>query len=395
VSTDRIFDEESRAGRRGELRGAHRHIKPNRKPKRPRKKDWWDAVDDEFGPRTQRVMRRGEQERRAMVEAQASATLESVDEDAVQTTWEDEAAAGEMGLVLEVSSSVYRVAVDARVLLCSLRGSLTVEETGFTNRVAAGDRVRVTTPGGNRGVIEAILPRRSALARPDPFHPHRKQVIVANADQLLIVVSWLEPPLWHALIDRYLIGAERNRLVPTLCVNKIDLAENRSEVRASVAPYRALNYRVLLASAVTGEGVEALRAQVRGKTTVLAGMSGVGKSSLLQAMNPGLDLRTGGVSDHWGGQGRHTTSQVNLFALDDATYVADTPGIREFAVAGLPPRELLDFYPEIAELTARCRFRDCSHTHEPGCAVKAALERGELSETRYHNYCQILRELGG
>jgi hypothetical protein len=194
VSTDRIFDEESRAGRRGELRGAHRHIKPNRKPKRPRKKDWWDAVDDEFGPRTQRVMRRGEQERRAMVEAQASATLESVDEDAVQTTWEDEAAAGEMGLVLEVSSSVYRVAVDARVLLCSLRGSLTVEETGFTNRVAAGDRVRVTTPGGNRGVIEAILPRRSALARPDPFHPHRKQVIVANADQLLIVVSWLEPP---------------------------------------------------------------------------------------------------------------------------------------------------------------------------------------------------------
>jgi ribosome biogenesis GTPase len=152
---------------------------------------------------------------------------------------------------------------------------------------------------------------------------------------------------------------------------------------------------VLLASAVTGEGVEALRAQVQGKTTVLAGMSGVGKSSLLQAMNPGLDLRTGDVSDHWGGQGRHTTSQVNLFALDDATYVADTPGIREFAVAGLPPRELLDFYPEIAELTARCRFRDCSHTHEPGCAVKAALERGELSETRYHTYCQILRELGG
>ncbi len=393
MSTDRMFDEEPRAGRRGGLRGAHRHIKPNRKPKRPRKKDWWDAVDDEFGPRTQRVMRRGEQERRAMVEAQATATLETVDDARVHQIWQDAGPDDETGVILEVSSHLCRVEVEGRILICSLRGTLTVEETGFTNRVAVGDRVRVTSPGGNRGVIEAILPRRSALARPDPFHRHRKQVIVANADQLLIVVSWREPPLWHELIDRYLIGAERNRLQPVLCLNKMDLAEDREEVRASVAPYRALGYPVLPASALTGEGVDALRRQIRGKTTVLAGMSGVGKSSLLQAIHPDLELRVGEVSDHWGGQGRHTTSQVNLFIMDDDTYVVDTPGIREFAIMGLEPRELLDFYPEIAELAARCRFRDCSHTHEPDCAIKSALQTGKLPEIRYHNYRRILAEL--
>jgi ribosome biogenesis GTPase len=258
-----------------------------------------------------------------------------------------------------------------------------------------GDRVTVTSSDGNRGVIEAVLPKRSALARPDPFHNHLKQVIVANADQVLIVASWLEPPLWPELIDRYIIGAERNRLVPALCVNKMDLAEDREEVQRSVAPYLVLGYRVLFASALTGEGTAALRTLMQGKITVLAGLSGVGKSSLLTAIQPDLNLRVGDVSTHWGGQGQHTTTQVNLFALDDESYVADTPGIREFSVAGLQPRELIRFYPDIGTFAARCRFADCSHTHEPGCEVKAALHEGQLSETRYHAYCQILAELGG
>jgi ribosome biogenesis GTPase len=344
-------------------------------------------------------MRRGERERRAMVEAQGVTTLESVDEEKIEAAWEDATAdaatSAETGMVLEVSSSLYRVALNGHVLLCSLRGSLSAEDTGYTNLVAVGDRVTVTSPGGNRGVIEAVLPRRSALARPDPFYDHLKQVIVANADQVLIVASWLEPPLWHELIDRYLISAERNRLVPVLCVNKIDLAEDRDKVRRSVASYLALDYRVLFTSALTGEGTAALRALMQGKTTVLAGLSGVGKSSLLAAVQPDLDLRVGDVSTHWGGQGQHTTTQVNLFALDDESYVVDTPGIREFSVAGLQPRELLRFYPDIEAFAARCRFADCSHTHEPGCEVKAALREGWLSETRYHNYRRILAELGG
>ncbi len=190
------------------------------------------------------------------------------------------------------------------------------------------------------------------------------------------------------------ISLQYATLTPVLCVNKIDLAEDPDEVQQAVSPYLDLGYHVLLASALTGEGITELRAVLHGKTSVLAGLSGVGKSSLLTAVHPGLDLRTGVVSAHWGGQGQHTTTQVNLFALGDGGYVVDTPGIRQFAVAGLLPAELLRFYPEIAEVAARCRFDNCTHTHEPGCAVKAALRQGLLSATRYHNYCRILETLG-
>ena len=394
MSRGRYSEVSIRARRDDELHGAHRHVKPNRKAKPPRQKDWQSNLDEDYIPRTERVMRRGEQERRAMVRAQALATLEAVDEDSVEATWEEATASGESGIVVEVSSSLCRVAVDGHVLLCSLRGSLGAEDSGYTNLIAVGDRVTVTASSGNRGVIESVLPRLSALTRPDPFYNHLKQIIVANADQLLIVASWLEPPLWHELIDRYLIGAERNRLTPVVCINKVDLAENRDEIQGSVRPYIALGYRVLFASALTGEGIEELRKVIQGKTSVLAGLSGVGKSTLLAAIHPGLNLRTGAVSTYWGGQGQHTTTQVNLFALGDESYVVDTPGIREFAVAGLSPAELLGFYPEIEEIAAQCRFANCSHTHEPGCAVKAALRQGRLSHTRYHNYCRILETLG-
>ena len=394
MSRGRYSEVSIQARRDDELHGAHRHVKPNRKAKRPRQKDWRSNLDEDYIPRTERVMRRGEQERRAMVKEQALATLETVDEDSVEATWEQATASGETGMVVEVSSSLCRVAVDGYVLLCSLRGTLGAEDSGYTNLIAVGDRVTVTASSGNRGVIEAVLPRLSALTRPDPFYSHLKQIIVANADQLLIVASWLEPPLWHELIDRYLIGAERNRLTPVLCVNKVDLAEDRDEVERSVRPYVALGYRVLFASALTGEGIEALREVMRGKTSVLAGLSGVGKSTLLTALHPDLNLRTGAVSTYWGGQGQHTTTQVNLFALGGDSYVVDTPGIREFAVTGLSPAELLGFYPEIEAVSAQCRFANCSHTHEPGCAVKTALQKGHLSVTRYHNYRRILETLG-
>ncbi|MBN1876035.1 MAG: ribosome small subunit-dependent GTPase A [Anaerolineae bacterium] len=395
MSSKQQFSEDwiTETQRNDEIKGAHRHVKPKRKPKRARQKDWWHAMDEYGTSHTERVMRRGEQERRAMVKSQALATLEAVDETSVETAWENAEVMGESGVVLEVSSGLCRVVVDGRVLFCSLRRSLTVEDTGYTNLIAVGDRVRVTCHSGNRGIIERVLPRLSVLARPDPFYTHLKQVIVANADQLLIVASWLEPPLWHELIDRYLIGAGRNRLTPVLCVNKLDLAEDREEVRRSVAPYVDLGYRVLYASARTGEGIGELRAWLQGKTTVLAGLSGVGKSSLLVAVVPDLDLRTGAVSTHWGGQGQHTTTQTTLFALDNDSYVVDTPGIREFSVAGLLPAELLRFYPEIAEIAEHCRFANCSHVHEPDCAVKAALLEGRLSATRYHNYRRILAEL--
>jgi ribosome biogenesis GTPase len=299
---------------------------------------------------------------------------------------------GPPGLVIEVSSGLCRVDVGERTLLCGLRGSLTAEESGYTNVVAVGDEVIVSENGPNEGVVEAVLPRRSVLVRPDVFYSHLQQVIVANADQLLIVASWRDPHIWPELIDRYLIAAERCKLKPIICVNKIDLAEDAQAPRAALQPYRDLDYRVTFTSALTGTGVGKLLKALSQRTTVLAGLSGVGKSSLLTAVQPGLQLRTGQVGEE-SGEGRHTTSQVAMHKLSSGGYVVDTPGIREFGLSGLRRRELAQFYPEIAGAAKGCRFDDCSHTHEPGCGVRADVQRGTISEARYHSYRNIRDEL--
>ncbi len=295
---------------------------------------------------------------------------------------------GQRGIVVEVSSSLCRVDLSGRSLVCSVRGSLSAEETGYTNVVAVGDEVMVSENGLGQGVVEAVLPRRSVLARPDVFYDHLQQVIVANAGQLLIVASWRDPVIWLELIDRNLIAAQRYDLMPIICVNKIDLAEDMAICRATLQPYLDLGYRVLFTCALTGEGVDELREVLRGQTTVLAGLSGVGKSSLLSAVQPSLQLRTGEVSEY-SGQGRHTTAQAVLHRLEVEGFVVDTPGIREFGLSGLRQGELARFYPEIAAVAGGCRFDDCAHIHEPGCAVKAAVHQGRVSAARYHNYKKI------
>jgi ribosome biogenesis GTPase len=209
---------------------------------------------------------------------------------------------------------------------------------------------------------------------------------------LLIVASWHDPAFWPALVDRYLIAAERSNLSPILCVNKIDLADEIAACHAAVKPYKQLGYRVLLTSAVRGIGIQELARLLIDRTSILAGLSGVGKSSLLNVVQPGLQLRTGEVSERLK-MGRHTTTQVNLFKLDRGGRVIDTPGIRDFGLAGLLRTDLIAFYPEIQAAAQRCRFSDCSHSHEPGCAVQAAVRSGSLSETRYQSYLQIYETL--
>jgi ribosome biogenesis GTPase len=285
-----------------------------------------------------------------------------------------------------------RVAADGRVVLCEWRGALTAQETGYTTVVAVGDEVIFTEDGQDRGVIEQVLPRRTEIARPDPFYAHLRQPLVANIDQLLIVASWRKPHLWPELIDRYLIAAERSGVTPVLCVNKIDLADDMAELEAALAPYRALDLDVILTSAVDSVGLDDLRDTLRGKVTVLAGLSGVGKSTLLNAIEPGFALRTGGLREDYG-QGRHTTSQAIMLPFGDDGYVIDTPGIREFGLVGLTRRDLISFYPEMAALAGACRFSDCSHLHEPDCAVRAGVGSGTVSTMRYETYCKIRETL--
>ena len=381
------------------MRQVRRQIKRNRKPKRVCHKDWRsydfddpDVFDGLDVPQSERMMPRGERERRRANLALALAELGEGHEEAFEELSSVGGTQNQRGIVVEVSSSLCRVDLGGRSLVCSVRGSLSAAETGYTNVVAVGDEVTVSENESGQGVVEAVLPRRSILARPDVFYDHLQQVIVANVDQVLIVASWRDPAVWLELVDCYLIAAERYGLLPIICVNKIDLAEDMAVCRTTFQPYLDLGYRVIFTCALDGEGVGKLRKLLRGQTTVLAGLSGVGKSSLLSAVQPDLQLRTGEVSEY-NGQGRHTTAQVVLHLLKVGGFVVDTPGIREFGVSGLRRGELARFYPEIAAAARGCRFGDCAHIHEPGCAVKAAVQQGRVSATRYDNYEKIYHAL--
>ncbi len=296
-----------------------------------------------------------------------------------------------MALADQTTDRVGDVGAD-ETLLCTVRGSLLAQRSLYTQPVIVGDRVVITLDGVGGGVVEEVLPRRTVLARPDVFAGHLQQAIAANVDQLLIVSAWREPALWLELIDRYLIAAERFRLTATICINKIDLAEDLAECHAMMAPYRALGYAVVMTSAVTGAGLDAVRLLMVNQTSVLSGLSGVGKSTLLSAIFPGLNLRTGETSERRH-EGKHTTTQATFLRVDGRTAVVDTPGIRDFGVAGLRPTELAAFFPEVADLAGGCRFGDCSHRHEPNCAVRAGVADGLIAPSRYKSYVKIYEEL--
>jgi ribosome biogenesis GTPase len=373
------------------LKAARKKLRRNLNRKPPRRKDWSDAGLDEsdenaYG-QVQKVMPRDEGDRRRALEQAAF----QPDGDRGSASPPEPPHAGRMaGTVVAVSSGSCRVLLNGHELACGIRGNLSAADSVFTNPVAVGDEVVVSEEVSGGAMVEAVLPRRTTLARPDVFRRHRQQMVVANADQLLIVSSWLEPTIWLELIDRYLIAALRSGLEPIICVNKVDLADDEAELQETMRPYDELNYRIALTSAETGEGVDELRRLLAGRTTVLAGLSGTGKSSLLSAVQPGMNLKTGAVNISRGRtEGSHTTVQATMFRLDLGGSVIDTPGIQEFGLAGLRRNELAGFYPEIDALAPGCRFSNCSHVEEPDCAVAAAQGADTLAASRYHSYKTI------
>ena len=371
------------------------------KDERVRQKGWasrygeqGETFDDLDLPDIERVVPLGEQERRRTNITRVTNGL-MTPSPAPAASHLAHKATEVSGTVIEVSQGLCRVTLtDGDPLLCEVRRSLKTNDTGFTNIVAVGDEVLISRNGGERGMVEAVQPRRSVLARPDPFYTHLRQVIVANVDQVLIVASWREPAFWPELVDRYLIAAARNGLVPIICVNKVDLAEDTAEPQTVLRAYCEAGYTVLLTSAQSRLGVDGLRRLLQGRTTALAGLSGVGKSSLLSAVEPGLHLRVGEVSDRRH-EGRHTTTQSSLHRLAGGGFVVDTPGIREFGLSGLRRGDLASCYPEIASLSSECQFEDCRHTREPGCAVRHAIRQGRVSMMRYDSYRKILASLPG
>ena len=345
-----------------------KEIKRNRKPKRPRQKHW-SLEDWENGscPDRERIVAVGGQPRprRSLTRGPEQSLSWGNKHDC---SGQGSSEGGEIGVITQVSTSLCRVREGSRNLICALRGNLSASTTGLTNVVAAGDRVEVVEDGRGRGVVKGVLPRTSVFARVGVGRRHLEQVLVANAEQVLIVHSWREPRLWPELIDRCLIASLRNGLRPVICLNKTDLAKGPTDCRTALRPYEDLGYLVLYTSAVTGQGLDRLQSVLVGSQTVLAGLSGVGKTSLIQLVQPCAHLAVGEVSERRH-EGRHTTTQVTLLPLSGGGWIADTPGVREFGLIGLTRGQLAQYYREFDAPAKSCRFGDCSHLTEPECGV--------------------------
>jgi ribosome biogenesis GTPase len=295
------------------------------------------------------------------------------------------------GRVLWASQGGYHVDVGPEVVFCQKRGRLR-HGARETTAVAVGDEVRVQRNQDGTGLIVERLPRRSVLSRINVGRPGVEQVIAANVDQLVVVVSTEDPPLRERLIDRYLVAAHKGGLAPLLCVNKIDLADPEA-IYGRIRLYEGLGYPIVVTSVTLPHGIGDLRAALAGRTSVFSGPSGGGKSSLLNALEPGLGLRVGEVSSrtHKGG---HTTTSARLYRLADGAYVVDTPGLRELNIWDLLPEEVDRYFVEFQGRAAHCRFRSCRHLHEPGCAIRMAVEAGEIAASRYESYQRLVETTG-
>lgn len=288
------------------------------------------------------------------------------------------------GRVLRVQGLVSMVETsETRVRACATRQLLKQLATDLRHVVAAGDEVWVRPEGETEGIIERIEPRHGVLSRTSRG---RRHLIVSNVDQVLIIASAAQPRLKPNLIDRYLVTCEQAGLRPVICLTKVDLVD-RADLMPIVGVYAQLGYDVRLLSVVTGHGVAALRDSLAGVSSVFTGQSGVGKSSLLNALDPALALRVQTVSEETE-KGRHTTTTAELYPTCGG-YVVDTPGIRQFQLWDVIPEEVAGLFRDLRPFVSKCRFPDCTHTHEDFCAVKDAVADGWIDARRYESFVQI------
>ncbi len=285
------------------------------------------------------------------------------------------------GLTSEVEAQ------DGTIFHCATRRLLKTLSTDQRHVVAAGDKVLFRPEGASGGIIERVEPRHGVLSRTSKGRQH---VIVANVDQLVIVTSAAEPHLKPNLIDRFLVTAEKIGVRPLVVINKVDLV-SLPDLQPLAGVFGQMGYQVLFVSAKTGFGVDHLRGLIAGRESVVAGQSGVGKSSILNLIEPGLELKVRTVSEE-NQKGRHTTTAARLIKLSRGGYIVDTPGIRQFQLWDVVPEEVAGFYRDLRPYVNLCRFPDCTHTHEAECAVKNAVADGRLDARRYESYCQVSEE---
>ncbi len=281
------------------------------------------------------------------------------------------------GIIVKAVGGFYDVrADDNKIYRCKARGRFRKD----SSNLFVGDRVRFTPMGDDEGVVEKIMPRKNRLIRPP----------IVNVDMVIIFFSLKDPILNFSLLDRILVLAESNYLEALICLNKVDLVEDEDIPACRI--YRSAGYQVILTSALTGQGVEEVKGSLKDKISVFTGPSGSGKSTFLNRIQTRLKLKVGDISAKTR-RGKQTTRQVELLPFDFGGLVADSPGFSQLDLKDIGSDELPFLFPEISRLSAGCKFSGCSHEHEPSCAVKEALNRGEISQSRYKNYLTLLNEL--
>ncbi len=292
--------------------------------------------------------------------------------------------------VVRATGSWYDVLHDGMPVRCRIRGKLRLKGVRSTNPVVVGDEVVCEADDGGDYVISDIVPRRNYVIRRASNLSKESHIIAANVDQALLMASLRSPETPTEFVDRFLVTCEAYKVPVTILLSKIDL-QDAGAVAEFRAVYEGAGYRVLEVSATEDRGVEAVRELLAGRTTLVSGNSGVGKSTLIQAIDPSLDIRTGEISESHH-KGRHTTTFSTMYPLAGGGAVIDTPGIKGFGLIDIDEAELWHYFPEMMQVAPGCRFYNCTHTHEPGCAVVEAVKAGKIAWPRYESYLKILDE---
>lgn len=302
------------------------------------------------------------------------------------------------GTVIRNTGSWYTVRTDdGATINCKIKGNFRLKGIRTTNPVSVGDHVEITPAAGvnDTPFITAIEPPRNYIIRRASNLSKEVHIIAANVDQALLIVTLFHPTTSTTFIDRFLATAQAYSIPTVIVINKTDLCEADDEMKEYLEAvshlYRSIGYTVIHTSAVTGLGIDQLRDTLRNKVTLLSGNSGVGKSSLINRVVPGLDLRTAEISATHD-TGMHTTTFSEMFEIPGGGYIIDTPGIKGFGTIDFDPREVSHYFPEIFKISADCRYNNCTHTHEPGCAVREAVNNHEISQSRYASYLSILND---
>ena len=298
------------------------------------------------------------------------------------------------GLVTKSTGSWYTVRLpDGTLIPCTLKGILRIKDIRTTNPVAVGDRVEVDLlMDEDRGVIRSVLERYNYIIRKSTNLSKISHIIAANIDQAFLIATLVQPRTSTGFIDRFLVTAEAYHIPAGIVFNKIDLydSELRQRHHKLVELYSGIGYQCFGTSAVSGEGIDLLAKALNHNTTLFSGHSGVGKSAIINVLEPGLRLKTAEISA-WHLKGVHTTTFAELFELSSGGFIIDTPGIREFGLIDFRKEEVAERFPEMRALMHQCQFNNCTHVHEPRCAVKRALDEGKIDAGRYRNYLRILQ----